>query len=278
MRPATLIMFAIAFVCAGIAAYLIRGVLSRGGEQPVVTVVQPLNTVKVVVAARDMKPGEKLDAAALREVSWPADSVPKGAFTSKDALLKVAAERQVVVAVAEKEPVLQSKLLGFSDGAQGRPGEGMTGVTIRVNDTSIGGVVQPGDHVDVLMTQTERVGEITGGKAYTITLLRNVRVLAVDQQAIVGRTQAQSPKTITLEVTSDDAKKLTLASTIGQLSLTLNPGGSWNSIDSGVIDINDLLRLQPAKPVGAAIDLDPVVTVTRSVERKDYKVPDEVHR
>ncbi len=278
MRRSTIIMFAIAFVCAAGAALLMRGLLNRG-EQPVVTVVQPANTVKLVVAARDIKPGEKLSAEAAREVDWPVDSVPKGAFSSKDALFKTGAERQVAVALAEKEPILQSKLFGFSDTAlAGRLSEGMSGVTIRVNDTtSVGGFLQPEDKVDVLMTQADRVGEGAGGKAFTVTLLRNVKVLAVDQQTM-RRQQAQPPKTVTLEVTSDDAKKLTLAGTIGQLSLTLNPGGTWNSVDSGVVDINDLLRIQPQKAAATAIDIDPVVTITRSVERKDYKVPDEVRR
>ncbi len=273
-------MFAIAFVCAGIAAFLMRGLLSKPEPQVVAVVSQP-SVAQVVVAARDIKPGEKLNADAVREVAWPPDSVPKGAFLSKDALFNGSAERQVAVALAQNEPVLQTKLFGSSNSMlSGRLSEGMSGVTIRVSDTgAVGGFVQPEDKVDVLMTQADRVSEgSASGKAYTITLLRNVRVLAVDQQTL-RRPQAQPPKTVTLEVTADDAKKLTLGGAIGQLSLTLNPGGAWNSVDSGIIDINDLLRIQPQKPVSATpIDIDPVVTVTRLVDRKDYKVPDEVRR
>ncbi len=278
MRPANLIMFGIAFACAGIAAFFMRGLLQ--GERPAVTVVQSANTVRMVVAARDIKPGEKLNAEAVREVDWPRGSIPKGAFLTKDALFKNGGERQAAIALTENEPVLQTKLFGFSD-ALGRPAEGMTSFTIRVGElASGGGFVQPGDKVDVFMTQADRIGSDMGAasKAYVVTLLRNVKVLAVDQQT-QRKLQGQPPKAVTLEVTSQDAKRLILASTIGQLSLTLNPGGDWNSVDSGIVDVNELLRLQPSKPAEAApIDIEPVVTVTRSVERKDYKVPDEVHR
>jgi pilus assembly protein CpaB len=274
MRPANLIMFGIAFACAIVAAFLMRGVLNRG-EQPAATVILPAATVTVVVAVRDIRPGEKLSADAVREAAWPPDSVPKGAFASKEALFKTGGERQVAVALAEKEPVLQTKLFGFSD-TLGRPSEGMTSFTIRVGElASGGGFVQPDDKVDVFMTQADRVGGEMGNasKAYVATLLRNVKVLAVDQQT-QRKLQGTPPKTVTLEVTSQDAKRLILASTIGQLSLTLNPGGAWNGVDSGIVDINELLRLQPAK-TAAPIDIDPVVTITRAVERKDYKVPDE---
>jgi pilus assembly protein CpaB len=277
MRPANLVMFGIAFVCAVIAAFLMRGMLVRE-DKPAVVVAAPANTTRLVVAARDIKPGEKLGADAVKEVDWPSDSVPRGAFLSKDLLFKNGAERQVAVALAEKEPVLQTKLFGFSD-ALGRPSDGMTSFTIRVSElASGGGFVQPEDKVDVFMTQADRIGGEAGAvsKAYVITLLRNVKVLAADQQT-QRRTQAPPPKSVTLEVTSQDAKRLILASTIGQLSLTLNPGGAWNSLDSGIVDMNELLRLQPVK-AEAPIDIDPVVTVTRSIERKDYKVPDEVHR
>jgi pilus assembly protein CpaB len=278
MRPANLIMFGIAFLCAGIAAFLMRGLLQRA---PATAFVQPAETIKLLVAARDIKPGEKLAAEAVREVEWPQGSIPRGAFLSKDALFKTGGERQAAIALTENEPVLQTKLFGFSD-ALGRPSDGMTSFTIRIGELAGGGgFVQPEDKVDVFMTQADRVGGEMGGasKAYVVTLLRNVKVLAVDQQTQRRAAQGQAPKTVTLEVTSQDAKRLILASTIGQLSLTLNPGGAWNSVDSGIVDVNELLRLQPLKPAEAApIDIEPVVTITRSVERKDYKVPDEVHR
>jgi len=283
MRPATVIMFAIAFACAGIAAFLMRGLLNAGGNSAAVTVAPaPVLNRQIVVAAREIKPGDKLSMDALKEVSWPVDSLPKGAFFSKDALIKAGEERLAVIGISENEPVLPSKLSGSSDALSGRLTGGMSGVTIRVNDTSsVGGFAQPDDRVDVLMTQTERTGEgVLPVRAYTATLIRNVRVLAVDQQTQrKAQAQAQPPKTVTLEVTAEDAKKLTLAGAIGQLSLTLNRGGSSDGKDLGPVEINDLIQhTMPPATITPAVDIDPLVTITKPGERKDYRVPEEGRR
>ncbi len=149
----------------------------------------------------------------------------------------------------------------------------MSGVTIRVNEASgVGGFAQPDDRVDVFMTQVNG----GGGGAFTATLLRNVRVLAVDQQT-QRRPLVQPPKTVTLEATSEDARKLTLAQAIGQLSLALTSGPP-SPEDRSVIDINDLLQRQHEQQLltsAATVQVDPIVTITRSTERKDYKVPGE---
>ncbi len=277
MRMGTVAMFGIAFACAGIAAFLVRGVVRSSHE---VTVVRgaPAAAQTIIVAAKDLKPGETLTADNLREMAWAGETLPKGAFTAKDALIK-GQTRTLAAFIAENEPIVPGKLYDASNSAlTGRLKDGMTGVTIRVNDASgVGGFAQPEDRVDVLMTQADREAG-PGAKAYAITLLRDVRVLAVDQQT-QRKAQAVPPKTVTLEVTLDNAKKLTLAQAIGQLSLALTRGPSGVD-DAGVIDLNDLLQRQPGQPAltPAVIEIEPIVTVTRSTEKKEYKVPGEAHK
>ena len=81
---------------------------------------------------------------------------------------------------------------------------------------------------------------------------------------------------MTLEVTAENAKKLTLAQAIGQLSLALTKGPG-SADDGGVIDINDLLQRGAGAPpaIVPVIQIEPIVAVTRSTERKEYKVPGE---
>jgi pilus assembly protein CpaB len=148
-----------------------------------------------------------------------------------------------------------------------RMNPGMRGVTIRVNETSsVGGFVQPGDRVDVLLTQAEKSETNSTHRPYTKALLKNIRVLAADQQ-IQRKADAQPPKTVTLEVTEDDAKKLTLAGAIGQLALTLNRGDS--GLDTGrVVDSRDLVAASDKESSDAA-----PVTIFRSAKREDYRVP-----
>jgi pilus assembly protein CpaB len=272
MRMSTAFMFAVAFICAGIAAFLVRGMINTSNGMNPVQAVQTAST-KIVVAAKDLKPGEALTPDNMREMSWQGTALPKGAFRSKEEVLKPGENRTLAAFVAENEPIVPGKIFDMRDGAlAGRLKEGMNVITIRVNEASgVGGFAQPEDRVDVLMTQSER--EAGSAKAYTVTLLKNLRVLAVDQQT-QRKQQAQPPKTVTLEASPEDVKKLTLAQAIGQLSLVLTRGSAGD--DGGVVDINDLLQRtapQPPAVVPAVVQVDPIVTITRSTERKEYKVP-----
>ena len=228
------------------------------------------------MAAKDLKPGEALTADNLRLIDWAGSELPKGAFASKDAVLKGGESRTLAAYVAENEPILPGKLFDAREWTLvSRVKDGMNVITIRVNDASgVGGFAQPEDRVDVLMTQTG--GDGAGSKAYTAMLVRNVRVLAVDQQT-QRKQQPQPPKTVTLEATPEDVKKLTLAQEIGRLSLVLTKGPG-EAADGGVVGITDLVQRaapQPPSVVPAAADTGPVVTITRSTERKEYKVRGE---
>jgi pilus assembly protein CpaB len=280
MRFGSVLMFALAIACAGAATILVRSVLTAPVPAPM-PVVQA-NPVEmpmqhVLVAARDIRAGEKLTAAAIRETAWPTHLLPKGAFTSASQLFGSGEEPIVYVAIAENEPVLVQRLISAPDGLAGRLNEGMRAITIRVNEASgVGGFVQPEDRVDVLLTQTERPGDAGPQqmRAYTKTLVRNVRVLAADQQT-QRKTQTQPPKTVTLEVIEDDAKRLTLAGSVGQLSLTLNKGEGPVRGLGRLIQLRDIAGiLEERKPDSTEPEV-PIVSVVRSVERKEYRVPQE---
>jgi pilus assembly protein CpaB len=255
-------MIVVAVLFAGAAALLVRIAMLS----PATTAAAP--TQAAVVAVRDLKAGEKLTPDLLRETQFPAEFLPKGYFTSREQIFGAGAERMLSASIAQNEPVLAQRLLNSADTMVGRLNPGMNGVTIHVNETSsVGGFVQPGDHVDVLMTQTDRSEANTTRRPYTKSLLKNIRVLAADQQT-QRRTDASPPKTVTLEVSEDDAKKLTLAGAIGQLSLTLTRGDG--SKDAGrVVDARDLVAAQDRD--GASEDAP--VTVFRSAKREEYRVP-----
>ncbi|HAS8548839.1 TPA: Flp pilus assembly protein CpaB [Vibrio vulnificus] len=110
------------------------------------------------------------------------------------------------------------------------PGEGSTlaalipekkrAITIRVNDViGVAGFLLPGNRVDVLNTVS-----YSKGSASTKTVLKDIKVLAVDQTA---RTKENKPiivRAVTLEVTPDQAEKLLSAKSKGEIQLTLrNP-------------------------------------------------------
>ncbi|EKO3438180.1 Flp pilus assembly protein CpaB [Vibrio fluvialis] len=182
------------------------------------TEVEVVERVPVVVAARDISATTVIDEQQLTtrliEKSWqneyqfsdPADVVGKIAATD----------------LYNNEVILSQRL--------STPGEGATlaalipedkrAVTIRVNDViGVAGFLLPGNKVDVLNT-------IQYGKnsANTTTILKDIKVLAVDQTA---KTQENKPiivRAVTLEVSPQEAEKLLSAKSKGDIQLVLrNP-------------------------------------------------------
>ncbi len=281
MRMSHLTMLVAALVCATAAALLARTWLVRHSQTPTATEAAiAIPSRSVVVAARDLKYGDKLDADAIRLVSWPGDATPKGVFESKEAMLGPQGSRTALQSMSEGEPVLQNKLLGgaTANTLAAKLNKNMKAVTIRVNDVAgVAGFVQPDDRVDVFLTygkQTAKPDDITQDSSSVVVLLQNIRVLAVDQ--VTQRKEQPTPaKAVTLEASTEEAQKLILAGRVGELSLALNrladKSGPQNT---GTVSFNDLLTAE--QKVRHAAPGGPVVTVTRSVERKTYQVtPDK---
>ena len=177
-------------------------------------------SVEVMVAAREIQVGSKLEDTDLRLAKFPRASVPNGAYLSKTKLLG----RGVIQPITAGEFILPTKLAAENAGA-GLPAmipPGMRAVTVRVNDvTAVAGFATPGTRVDVLLT-----GNPSGSnEKQTTTVLENVAVLATGQKLERNSAgEAQNAPVITLLVSPDDAQKLTLASSEGRIQLALrNP-------------------------------------------------------
>ncbi len=105
-------------------------------------------------------------------------------------------------------------------------GPGMRAVTIPVSDlTGVAGFVFPGDRVDLMLTQ-QIPAQVGQPLKVTETIIRNLRILATDQQPrqnvdAAGNTVVSSFKMVTIEVTPAIAEKISVAQTIGTLSLSL---------------------------------------------------------
>jgi pilus assembly protein CpaB len=277
MRMNNVVMLVIAFVCAALAALLSQVWLSSQSSDPAPKAAASRH---IVVAARDLKPGEKLQPDMLKVVDWPENIVPKGAFLSKAPLLNKNKLRTIATAIAENEPLLEHKMSqSGTDGLVSKLSESMNAVTIRVNDVAgVAGFVGPGDHVDVFLTynnrQTEALpGRGGGNRAGIVVLLQNVRVLAVDQ-VTKRKTKTSPPKAVTLEVNTENAQKLILAQSIGQLSLALKRNAKGNE-RTRAIAADDFLpggQRSGAVPMGDSSGSGAVVVVTRSTERKEYRV------
>ena len=147
--------------------------------------------------------------------SWPSAGVADG-FITRDAEpaaleeLKGAIAR---VAMYAGEPVRRSKLIGEGQSFMSSilPSGKRAVATQIAADTSAGGFILPNDYVDVIMT---RRNNTSGAEGYvTETILRNIRVLAIDQaiqEDEEGR-RVRVGDTATLELTPQQAEIITVA-------------------------------------------------------------------
>lgn len=102
--------------------------------------------------------------------------------------------------------------------------KGMRAISIPVTTaTGAGGFILPGDHVDVLQSH-QGEAPAGGGRApfITSTLMRNVRVLAIDQASQAAKNAQSMIGTVaTLEVASADVEVLARAKAQGEVILAL---------------------------------------------------------
>jgi pilus assembly protein CpaB len=207
-------------------------------------VVQKVKYVKVLVAAQNLPLGSRLTEAAFEWKNWPAEAVSE-AFISNE--LRPNANTELLNSIVRTpivlgEPINEAKLVKAGDSgvmaALLRPG--MRAVTTRISvDTAAGGFIQPGDRVDIILTQTiqrNRNNNNQNGDQQTFvsdTVFENVHVLAIDQTfattAESGATKIGS--TATFEMSQEDAELLQEAVAKGDLSLTLR--GMRNSRAKG---------------------------------------------
>jgi pilus assembly protein CpaB len=198
--------------------------------------------------------------------------MPAGAFTKISDVLH-GGRRVVLTAIEPNEPVLSLKITGPGERAtlSALVKPGMKAVTIRVNDVEgVGGFVLPGDRVDVVLTR-----QIDKGSASTEVVLQNTRVLAVDQIADERAAKTTVAKSVTLEVSTVEAQKVWLASSVGNLSLLLRKAGETAETKTRKITLNDLSSNEPVSTDKVATT---TVVVTRAVAKQEYTVPVEGSR
>jgi pilus assembly protein CpaB len=119
-------------------------------------------------------------------------------------------------------------------------------ISIKVDEESgVAGLIRPGDHVDVVLTQVFDKAD-PARRALSETVLGNVRVIAIDQEiaqggrAISAMTGKQA-QTVSLELMPEQVKRITVAKQIGTLSLAVRAAvDQWNKVDSGAVSSCDV--------------------------------------
>ncbi len=183
---------------------------------------------KVLVAQRALPVGTIITADSISFQAWPKEMVQDAYFLDGEADMNKLLGTVVRYPITAGQPVTQGALVAPGDRGflAAALGAGMRAITIPVSaKTGVGGFVFPGDHVDLMLTQSVRSNDGGDTLRATETILRNVRVLATDQSTETtvedGKTVVRAVRTVTLEVTPKIAEKIAVSQTIGTLSLSL---------------------------------------------------------
>jgi len=177
---------------------------------------------RIVVATADISLGQRLAPDMFKLAEWPADSVPKGAFTDPQKLSGRVLKSNLLMG----EPVSEAKLApsGTLGGLSALISEGKRAITVRVNDViGVAGFALPGNYVDIIVsTQKDpQPGSETREQSISKIVLERILVLAVAQEVNRDETKPKVVNAVTLEVTPEQAEKLDLARSVGTLSLAL---------------------------------------------------------
>ncbi|WP_353256917.1 Flp pilus assembly protein CpaB [Hyphomonas sp.] len=218
--------------------------------------------VPVLVAAASLEANQVLDGAALSLVAFPPGAVPEGSFASFEALAEVFGDAAVYtdLGLVAGEPVLASRLRtsAWPKGASSQISPGMRAVTLKADDiTSIGGLIAPGDFVDLLAPgadgQTSKV------------IVQASRVIAVDKEMNSGKSAESAPDTLTLEVTPTQATLIVAAEQTGRLRLSLLPESEARAALPAV-SVPEKMRAAVPGRKAAPAPASWTVQVTRGVE------------
>lgn len=220
-----------ALVVAAVTAIMAKNMFAGSGA-PVAAAAPTTVPIgpSILVATKSLPMGTIMDATAFKFQAWPQDLVQPHYFIQG----QPDADPSKLIGTVVRNPITAGQPI--TQGALVKPGDrgflaaalgpGMRAMTVPVSTTSsVGGFIFPGDRVDLVLTQ-----EVPGGGdgpplKVTETIVRNMRVLATDQrttsEGVDGKQQVQSFSTVTLEATPKLIEKITVAQTIGSLSLSL---------------------------------------------------------
>ncbi len=229
MKPKTMILLVVAVGCGLGASYMTSRLLAERAAKP-----QEVATVPVLVAKarvpgwQPIKEPEKY--FEIKE--FPEDVAPRKALGS----FAEVKDQRLNKPIDEGKPISQDDLLTKEqEDVSSKLLPGQRAVAIKVTTESIvGGFVLPGSRVDVICTTR-------GNDPSSKVVLQNMLVLAVDTQDSRNPDQKSIiAQTVTVAATPNEAARLTLASSIGELRLALKANGDNKRIGQIVARASDL--------------------------------------
>ncbi len=233
-RP--IIFVLLAGLAALVAAMVVYSALKKREAE---VAAAKLQSVDIIVAARELGIGSKLDASSVRTARWSRDSLPPGAFTDISGVM----DKYTMTSFVENEPIVADRLFSGDKNAGVLPlliPPGMRALSVPVDEVGdIAGFVLPHAHVDVLVSVT------SNDHPMSKIVLQDVEVLAIAQDIEQVGDKPQVVHVVTMLVTPDQAERLTLASGQGGLRLALRNYDDKAVVATDGITVTQLLGVAP---------------------------------
>jgi pilus assembly protein CpaB len=180
-------------------------------------------TDAVVAAAIDIPYGTKVAGRHLKILTLPEGTAPPRAFREREDVQDMVATANIL----SGEILMKDRFAEHHGGSTlaALVSDAMRAVTIRVDDVvGVAGFLLPGNRVDVLASRLDTRTR----RATTETILKNLKVLAVDQTAATQDNDPVIVRAVTLEMTPTQSETLVKAKEEGTIQLTLrNPGDRY---------------------------------------------------
>ena len=263
----------LALMALGLAGFgTVAWISSRPPPRPVAAAAAQ---TPILVAAHPLRAGSLLQPADIGAKRTAA--VPPGAPIDSPAARAGLLGAMVRHSLPAGTPLMPGDVIRPGDhgflAAVLRPG--MRAVTVGVDLISgTAGLIWPGDRIDLILTQMiARAGQPLGRRIAGERVLADARVVAIDQHmmqgAVAGGAASLPARTITLEVTPNQAERVAVATHLGQLSLVLRAAGHGvrpqpqRSPKPGIVWGQDVSPALSARPPAATA---PVVRVFQGAD------------
>ena len=226
MKRGQILALGLAAAC-GLGAVMVASRLTKAPAPPPPDLAMT-NMVKILVARNDIGLGTLTSESHFRWQEYPEAAVPQDVVKcggTAPCSMKDQGNRIARVPIAKDEIITALKLVKAGEGgvlASILP-QGMRAISTKITeDSAVGRLILPNDHVDLILIRRMR-GK--GGQEDHVsdTLFRNVKVLAIGQRIESTKSDQKQAdgNTATLELSPRQTELLALAKSMGEISLSL---------------------------------------------------------
>lgn len=235
------IMMALALLLGGAGVLLSKTYIEKQIAYYKGQLEQTETMVKVVVPSRKLHRGEIVSSNDLLLREIPEKYADTNSVTSAN--YDVAIGQRVDFDIDEGRPLLWAHLEGgLSPTFSGKVPTGLRAMTVRVDEiNSISGFLQPKDRIDLLLTYG------AGTTQQIFPLIQNLDVIATGVQTLVDKNGAggkRSFTTITVQVSPEQAKKITLSQQVGKITAMLRNPDDESALSETPMSVSSLLNIQ----------------------------------